>query len=198
VLARQREYVGLVTDLPGPVLDIGPGRGEWLELLREAGIQASGVDTNAEFVSGCTARGLDVVHADAFQHLKEIPEASLGAITAFQVVEHLPFEVLVDLLGLCLVALRPGGVLILETPNPSNLKVGAMTFWNDPSHVHPLPPHMLEFLLTWRGFVDTIVHFPDPDTVRELTIDGVESSELDDINWAMFGPLDYSIVARRP
>jgi len=198
VMERQREYLALVADIPGPVLDIGPGRGEWLELLRDAGISASGVDTNSEFVAGCTDRGLDVIHADAFDHLRKVPESSLGAITAFQVVEHLPFEVLVDLLGLCLVALRPGGVLILETPNPSNLKVGAMTFWNDPSHVHPLPPHMLEFLVKWRGFVDAKVHFPERAATQSLEIAGVDSGALDDINWAMFGPLDYAIVARRP
>jgi len=198
VMERQREYLALVADIPGPVLDIGPGRGEWLELLRNAGISASGVDTNSEFVAGCTDRGLDVIHADAFDHLRKVPESSLGAITAFQVVEHLPFEVLVDLLGLCLVALRPGGVLILETPNPSNLKVGAMTFWNDPSHVHPLPPHMLEFLVKWRGFVDAKTHFPEATATQSLEIAGVDSGALDDINWAMFGPLDYAIVARRP
>jgi len=197
LLAQQREYVDLVSDSPGPVLDIGPGRGEWLELLGEVGIEARGVDINSKFVEGCRSRGLDVVHGDAFDHLREIPECSLGAITAFQVVEHLPFESLVDLLGLCLVALRPGGVLIMETPNPSNLKVGAMTFWNDPSHVHPLPPHLLEFLVRWRGFVDVTTRFPGSDPRRALEIAGVESAELDDLNWAMFGPLDYAIVARR-
>lgn len=198
VMDRQRDYVELVADLPGPVLDVGPGRGEWLELLNEVDISASGVDTNGQFVAGCRDRGLEVIHGDAFDHLRSVPEASLGAVTAFQVVEHLPFENLVDLLGLCLVAIRPGGVLILETPNPSNLKVGAMSFWTDPSHVHPLPPHMLEFLVQWRGFVDVRVQFPSAETPRELSIDGVSSSELDDLNWAMFGPEDYAIVARRP
>jgi len=198
LLEQQRQYLTMVSEVPGPVLDIGPGRGEWLQLLGDTGIEASGVDINSKFVAECTSRGLDVVHADAFDHLRSLPESSLGAITAFQVVEHLPFEALVDLLGLCLVALRPGGVLILETPNPSNLKVGAMTFWNDPSHVHPLPPSMFEFLVAWRGFTDVAIYFPNSGPQRSLVIDGVQSDELDDINWAMFGPLDYAIVARRP
>jgi len=195
---RQLEYVDLVADAPGPLLDIGPGRGEWLELLSEAGIEATGVDTNAEFVAVCRDRNLDVVHGDAFDHLRSVPEASLGAVTAFQVVEHLPFESLVDLLGLCLVALRPDGVLIVETPNPSNVNVGAASFWLDPSHVHPLPADMLEFLVKWRGFVDTSVHYPAPEVTRSLSGLGQPSSELDDLNRAMFGPMDYAVVARRP
>ncbi len=198
VMKSQRDYLNLVRDLPGPLLDIGPGRGEWLELLLDSGLEASGVDINALFVEECASRGLDVVHADAFDHLRSTPEGSLGAVTAFQVVEHLPFEALVDLLALCFVALKPGGVLIFETPNPSNLKVGAMSFWNDPSHVHPLPPHMLEFLVQWRGFVDVVIRFPEHPAPRSLDIGGAASRELDDINWAMFGPEDYAIVARRP
>lgn len=198
IMETQRPYLDLVTDLSGPVLDIGPGRGEWLELLKAAGVEASGVEINADFVAGCRSRDLEVTHADVFDHLRAIPEASLGAITAFQVVEHLPFEQLADLLGLCLVAMRPGAVLILETPNPSNLKVGSMSFWNDPSHIHPLPPGMLEFLVQWRGFTDTEVRFSPPPISRALSIEGDESSELDDINWAMFGPEDYAVVANRP
>jgi len=198
VMKTQRPYIDLVADLPGPVLDIGPGRGEWLELLKDAGVESGGVEINAEFVASCHSRGLDVTHADAFDHLRAIPEASLGAITAFQVVEHLPFEQLVDLLGLCLVAMRPDAVLILETPNPSNLKVGSMSFWNDPSHIHPLPPGMLEFLVQWRGFTNTEVRFPPPPVSRALAIEGDDSRELDDINWAMFGPEDYAVVAYRP
>lgn len=198
VMNSQRRYLGLMHDLPGPVLDIGAGRGEWLELLGEGGIPARGVDINAAFVESCRGRGLDVVHVDAFDHLRSIPESSVGAVTLFRVVEHLPFDTLTELLALALTALRPGGVLILETPNPSNLKVGSMSFWNDPTHIRPLPPHLLQFAVQWSGFVDVEIRFSEQIDPRQLEIDGQKSPALDDINWAMFGPEDYAIVARRP
>lgn len=181
-------------NVAGRVLDVGPGRGEWLEALSEKGLDAYGVDVNAEFVHDGRARGLDIRHEDAFEHLRGLPEGSLSAITAFQVVEHLPFEVLDEFLGLALTRLRPDGVILLETPNPSNLRVGAMSFWNDPSHVHPLPPVLLDFLVTWRGFVDVEVVFGPSDGPGIELDDG----RVDDLNWALFGPQDYAVVGRRP
>ena len=193
----QEAYLGLFdpAESAGPVLDVGPGRGEWLELLAEKGIEAYGVDINAEFVAEGVGRGLDVRHGDAFEHLRSLPEGSLGGVTAFQVVEHLPFDLLDEFLGLALTRLQQDGVLLVETPNPSNLRVGAMSFWNDPSHVHPLPPAMLKFLVEWRGFVDVEVVFGPSDGTQ---VDIGDSRAAADLNWALFGPEDYAVVGRRP
>ena len=139
---RAREYLDDVLALSrrGPVVDLGCGRGEWLEVLKESGVDAYGIDLNPQFVEGCVARGLDVRLADAFPHLAEVPERSLAAVTAFHVAEHMPIEALVELIDLSIRALRPGGLLILETPNPDSLVVGASTFYIDPNSPAPTEP----------------------------------------------------------
>lgn len=141
-----------------PVLDIGCGRGEWLELLAEHGRRANGIDLNEGMLAECRSRGLEVQAADASAHLATLPADSLGAITAIHVVEHLRFAELVQLVDQCLRALRPGGVLILETPNPENLQVGACNFYMDPTHGNPLPPLLLDYLVQSRGFARSEIH----------------------------------------
>jgi SAM-dependent methyltransferase len=134
-----------------PILDLGCGRGEWLEVLSEAGLCARGVDTNLLMVQQCRARGLDVAGADALDHLRALPDASCGAVTAVHLVEHLPFHDLLALLDETARVLAPGGVAIFETPNPYNLLVGACTFHTDPTHRQPLAPDVLQFLAETRG-----------------------------------------------
>lgn len=141
-----------------PILDIGCGRGEWLELLAEHGRRANGIDINEGMLAECRSRGLEVQAADACTHLAALPAGSLGAITAIHVVEHLRFAELVQLVDQCLRALRPGGVLILETPNPENLQVGACNFYMDPTHGNPLPPLLLDYLVQSRGFARSEIH----------------------------------------
>ncbi len=141
-----------------PILDIGCGRGEWLELLAEHGRRANGIDLNEGMLAECRSLGLEVQAAEACTHLAALPAGSLGAITAIHVVEHLRFAELVQLVDLCLRALRPGGVLILETPNPENLKVGACNFYMDPTHGNPLPPLLLDYLVQSRGFARSEIH----------------------------------------
>ncbi len=136
-----------------PIVDIGCGRGEWLELLKERGLTACGVDLNRIMVNECRERGFEVVEADALQYLRELPEKSLGAVTGMHIIEHLPMAMLVALLDETLRVLRPGGVAIFETPNPENLVVGACNFYMDPTHRNPLPPPMIEYLVEARGFV---------------------------------------------
>ncbi len=194
---RQRPYLTFLEGSRGPVCDLGTGRAEWLELLGEHDVEAYGVDLNEVCVDEARQRGLDVRLADVFEHLASVPDGSLGAVTAFQLVEHLAFDRLDTLVTEAFRVLRPGGVLVLETPNPSNLRVGAMSFWNDPTHQRPLPPALLEFLVRWRGFVDARLVFPDPPVERSLDIDGAGPA-LADVNWALFGPEDYAVVARRP
>ena len=135
-----------VRDAESPVLDLGCGRGEWLELLGQHDFAARGVDLNEEFVVHGQQRGIDLVHADAVEYLSSKPEGSYAAVTSFHMVEHLPPGRLVELLAQTHRVLRPVGILILETPNPENHVVGADTFYLDPSHVAPLPPALLQFL----------------------------------------------------
>jgi O-antigen chain-terminating methyltransferase len=155
IRARQHQYVPYVQNVvsqTAPLLDIGCGRGEWLNILKDSNIPATGIDTNAASVQECSAQGLNVLHADAITYLSNAEEQSLGAITLFQVLEHLPFATMVHLLRLALRALVPGGVLIAEVPNSETLSVGASTFWIDPTHERPLFPGLLEFLATEVGY----------------------------------------------
>jgi SAM-dependent methyltransferase len=205
VQTKLQPYVADIeaTEGDGPVIDVGCGRGEWLALLADAGIEAYGVDVNAVVVERCVAQGLDVRQADALVHLREIPEGSARAITSFHVAEHLSLDTLVGLVDAALVALQPGGVLVFETPNPTNVNVGAASFYLDPTHLKPLHPQFLQFLVTQRGFASAEVRYLNTEDVPTLTVDDlapngelVRSQALvDRINWALSGPLDYGIVA---
>ncbi|HYH74966.1 MAG TPA: class I SAM-dependent methyltransferase [Candidatus Saccharimonadales bacterium] len=135
-----------------PVLDIGCGRGELMDLLHEEQINAIGLDLNESMVARCNERGLTAVQADAFAYLAEQKTGSLGAITGFHIAEHIPFGQLLNLFRECERVLVPGGMVIFETPNPENIDVGSYTFYYDPSHLHPLAPPVLSFALETRGF----------------------------------------------
>ena len=134
-----------------PVLDLACGRGEWLEVLRDAQLQARGIDSNSLLVEQCRARGFDVARGELLAYLRSAADASYGAITALHVVEHLPFSALVALLDETVRVLAPGGVAIFESPNAYNLLVGACTFHTDPTHHQPLAPEVLHFLAEARG-----------------------------------------------
>jgi SAM-dependent methyltransferase len=136
------------------VLDVGCGRGEFLELLREAGVTAHGVDLSADAVLCCREKGLDVVHADAFSHLAALPDESLGGIFCAQVIEHLPAAAAVRLVRLAYAKLRRGGVLLIETLNPECLLVHYRWFWMDLTHVRLIHPETLKFLFVTNGFRD--------------------------------------------
>jgi O-antigen chain-terminating methyltransferase len=179
-----------------PVLDIGCGRGEWLELLGEAGLVARGVDINGMAVSTCRAHGLDAAEADMFAALDAAGEGVLGAVTVFHVIEHLRVAALVELLDAARTALAPGGLLILETPNPENLIVGAHTFHNDPTHQAPIPPAVGKFFVEQRGFREAEIWrlHPRPKAERLAGDDPTTAC----LNELLFGPQDYAVVARRP
>jgi len=137
---------------PPAALDLGCGRGEWLELLGESGFDAAGVDLDEGMLAACRERGLAASHGDALAALRARPDASLALVSAFHLVEHLPFELVQELIAEALRVLQPGGLLIMETPNPENLTVGATSFYLDPSHLHPLPPGLLSFAAEHAGF----------------------------------------------
>lgn len=208
VRALVAEYVPDIESVPsaGPVVDVGCGRGEWLEVLRDAGIDAYGVDLNETVVERCTARGLDVRHGDALAHLREVPEGSVRAVTSFHLVEHLTLDTMVALLEAAFLALTPGGVLILETPNPTNVVVGASSFYLDPTHIKPVHPNFLQFLAHSSGFVDAEIRYLHPvagdvlepeDLASHATDPHRARALVDRINWALTGPMDYAVVARK-
>jgi SAM-dependent methyltransferase len=207
VKAKVAPYLDDVAATPGkgPVVDVGCGRGEWLELLRDAEVEAYGVDTNKVVVERCVQRGLDVREGDALVHLRTVPEESVRVITSFHVAEHLSLDTLVGLVDAALVALQPGGLLILETPNPTNVNVGSASFYLDPTHLKPLHPQFLEFLLVQRGFAEAEVRYLNAEDTERLTIDDLAPTAdearaqqlVDRINWALSGPLDYGVVARK-
>lgn len=188
----------------GMVLDIGCGRGEMLEVLREAKFDAYGIDLNRLCVDRCRERGLTAELVGAREHLASIPHSSLGAITALHVVEHLELEDLIELIDLAVLALRPGGLLILETPNPENVMVSSLYFYLDPSHLHPIPPLLLQFILASRGIVDLEVRRLERD---DSSVPGPVDGDpwfadvkpiVDAFNARFSCPPDYAIVARRP
>lgn len=171
--------------------DLGCGRGEWLALLQRAGLQAQGVDKDDAMLAACREQGLKVQCGDAIDYLKGLPDASQFAVSAFHFVEHVPFEALHTVAAEVMRVLRPGGLLILETPNPESLIVSTTDFYNDPSHNHPIPPKLLAFLAEFHGFTD----------IKILRLQ--ERRDLQRGGLSLWGVLtgtspDYALVARKP
>jgi O-antigen chain-terminating methyltransferase len=134
------------------VLDLGCGRGEWLELLQDQGFTASGVDKDNDMLAVCRSQGLKVITGDALAYLQTQATESKGVISGFHLAEHISFDDLQSLITESLRVLKPAGLLILETPNPENLVVGSSSFYLDPTHKRPLPSELLSFLVTHLGF----------------------------------------------
>ncbi|MDQ2843061.1 MAG: class I SAM-dependent methyltransferase [Acidobacteriota bacterium] len=202
IKARQSVYLPLLKEhgigsTAMPILDLGCGRGEWLELLREHGLQAQGLEQNEIMIEQCKFRGLDVIQGDSLSYLGTLPEACMGAVTSFHMVEHLPFEITLTLIDETLRVLKPGGILILETPNPQNVLVASHTFHLDPTHVKPLPSVMLRFFVEARGFCDVQVRelHPYPETVH-FPDDG--KGVANRLNDYFYGPQDYAVIGRKP
>jgi len=138
-------------------IDLGCGRGEWLELLGEHGFEAQGVDIDDGMLVACRERNLKVDNSDALDFIKKLPKASHAVVSGFHIVEHVPFEYVQELIKESLRILIPGGLLILETPNPENLVVGTANFYLDPTHQRPIPPPLLAFASEYAGFKRTKV-----------------------------------------
>jgi O-antigen chain-terminating methyltransferase len=193
---RLRVYLDFVSPLaalsqPPHALDLGCGRGEWLELLSEHGFTARGVDLDSGMLEACRERGLAVDTMDAISALKALPDASLAVVSAFHLVEHLPFAVMQELVAESLRVLQPGGLLIMETPNPENPLVGACRFYLDPSHVKPIPPLLLSFLTEHAGFALTkIVRLQEDPALHT-------DQPLRLINVFDGASPDYSVVAQK-
>jgi SAM-dependent methyltransferase len=198
-----------------PVLDLGSGRGELLLMLREAGVAASGVEGDAAVAQASRRRGLEVVEADVLEGLRAVEDGSRGAVTAIHLFEHLEPPALLAVLSEVRRVLRPGGLLIVESPNPHSLRVGAALYWADPTHRRPLLPETLELYAKTAGLeVDRceFLHpFPDDQlfagaaearsSATDRPLSDVEarierlSRRLDEL---INGPRDFVLWARKP
>ena len=178
-----------------PILDLGCGRGEWLEVLRDAGYPARGVERNRLMVEHCRSKTLEVEERDILEYLSVLESESVGFVTVFHVVEHLEHEQLLFLLKQVRRVLRSGGMLLIETPNPENLLVGSCRFYLDPTHKKPIPPDLLRFLVGRYGFIDLEVLPLHPCSSRERLQDGGQNERLNDV---LYGPQDYAVVGHKP
>jgi len=173
------------------VLDIGCGRGEFLELMRDAGVDAVGIDGSAEAVALCRAKGLNVIQADLFDYLASPETPAYDGIFCAQVVEHLPPDLLPELMRLVAAKLNPGGIVMFETPNPECLAIFATHFYIDPTHTRPAPAQLLGFYLEEAGLGEIKV------TYRQTAIP--ETAGLpEEFRKKFFNGYDYVIAARRP
>ncbi len=202
---KQRIYVPYFAG-KGPVLDVGCGRGEFLELMGAAGTEARGLDLDLDMVLLCKEKGLDAARCDAIEYLANASDDSLGGIFSAQVIEHLTSAQLTALVSLAARKLRRGGVIVLETLNPESLFVHYKWFWMDLSHVRLVHPQTLACVLEWAGFVGVAVNFASPPPrvlpIPPLPAGGPGSIEgfnraTDYLNRLIYGDQEYFMVGRK-
>ncbi len=210
---KQRQSVFLQYFSPSDnILDIGCGRGEFLESLKEHGVHAHGIDIDADMVNYCLSRGLDVEKIDAITYLERVEDNTLSGIFIDQVIEHLEPPYLVKLLRLCYKKLMYDGSIIAETVNPLSLYSFA-NFYIDMSHKKPVHPATLEFLLEYIGFRDVEIKFfsfiPDEDRLRKIDIEEMITNDrekqakeiynhnIDMLNNILYGPQDYAAIGKK-
>jgi len=157
IKSRLRVYLPFIAPLKVihkecKAIDLGCGRGEWLELMAEAGFEAYGVDLDEGMLSACNKALLSVTKEDAVEYLMKLQDESVVIVSGFHIIEHISFADLQKLVTEAFRVLKPGGLLILETPNPENLVVATTSFYLDPTHQRPIPPSLLYFLAEYCGF----------------------------------------------
>jgi O-antigen chain-terminating methyltransferase len=179
---------------PFLAMDIGCGRGEWLKLLRNEELNALGVDTNREILDHCREQGLNVQEGDAFGALSERKNSSVSLLTAFHLIEHMDFPDQLRFIYEAHRVLRPGGILIAETPNVGNVDVGASGFYHDPTHIRPVPWPLAKFMAEYTGFAEAEIRFLNPDSPDESSDKGETNVEWRE---RFHGPRDYALIARK-
>jgi len=209
IRARLESYLPYF-DGASDVLDAGCGRGEFLDLLRARGIGARGLDLNHEMVEVCRARGLDVTESDVVSYLERQPDGSLGGLFAAQVVEHLPPPYLLRFLELAFHKLRPGAPIVLETLNPACWTAFFDSFIRDITHVWPLHPETLRYLVLASGFPSARIEYRSPVAPQDRLQPGAApagvpiadlvdtlNANVEKLNARMFSFLDYAILGSR-
>ena len=201
---RQENYIAYFRG-HSPVWDLGCGRGEFLELLRECGISCQGVDSNHDAIQLCRDKGLPVALGDIFEFMENAADGSIGGIFSAQVIEHLPVELQFQFVELCCSKLKPGSPLVLETINPECVFALVRNFYLDPTHIRPVHPELLKFVLESKGFRDVQVSFSGPVEGKYLEkpswADDPKLQEmgrtLTNLNNFVFGFQDYAVIAWR-
>lgn len=199
VMKRQRVYIPYFENKKN-VLDIGCGRGEFLQLLKVNNVEAAGIDINEEFVEYCQYNKLRASHKDALEYLKTVEDNSLDGIFIGQVVEHLSEEYLETLITETYRKLANGAYMIVETPNPKNLGIFSNSFYIDPSHVKPVHPEYLKYLMNQEGFEQVREIYSSP-VENGLDIEAIQDREVQrnfsKINDVLFGNQDYALIVRK-
>ena len=200
-------YAELAKELIGcdPVVDLGFGRGEFMEQLVELGVRVRGVEPDAKLVASARGRGLDVEQGLAVEYLRTVEPGSLGGIVMIQVIEHLSPQQVVDFVSLAAEKVRPGGKVVLETINPASLYTYAHALWLDPDHVRPVHPNFLEFMFREAEFAKLSIEYRSPvaESERLVPLPGDDpqtlllNENLERIGNLLFGPQDYAVIATR-
>ena len=195
IIARLGFYAPFVqplrelSEMPQAAFDMGCGRGEWLEALGSWGFAARGVDLDQGMLLEARDLGLDVTCADALETLSTLPDNSQAVISAFHLAEHIPQDMLLTLLEGSVRALAPGGILIIETPNPEAIGVATLTFHNDATHQSPIPPEVLKFLFGYHGF----------KPVGRFRLNGPEAVGTPGLQNVLYGAApDYVVIGQKP
>lgn len=209
IKAKQAVYLAHFREAASPeapVLDLGCGRGEFLEAAGEAGIPARGVDINPEMAALGRQHGLEVVAGDGLEYLRALAPESLGGILMSQVIEHLSLDELTELVGLCASRLIPGGVLIAETVNPQCLSTFAGAFYLDLTHNKPIHPEAARFLWRWAGLSEVEIIYlspvPPEHRLQPLASGGPEFTDVfnrnvERLNNLLYSHLDYAVKGRK-
>lgn len=179
-----------------PWLDIGCGRGKWLRLARDGGYEAVGLDSNPAAIEQCREAGFQVTESDALDFLRSTDDQSFAVISAFHVLEHCPFEYCLNLVYQIARTLKPGGVLLIETPHPGNLLMAAEQFWMDPTHQRPIPMPLMEFLLEYCG-IGVVHRFEINPRAESEHLPFRELELANRLDLLLYGPQDYAMMGRR-
>ena len=185
--------INLKTDL---ILDLGSGRGEWLELLTEAGYQVCGVDSNDNMIALCESKGFNVYHEDVFKFLSQQRDCSFQMITSFHLIEHLPFKSLIEFISEIYRVLKPGGTMLLETPNSENIIVGAHNFYLDPDHNRPIHKLLLKFITNEVGFTDIFFDSWENEKNNITDLDCIKDISPELVN-SILCSADYALIAKK-
>ena len=165
--------------------------------MKDTKLTARGVDLNTTMVALGRELGLAVIQADAVAHLRSLPVRSHGAVTGFHLVEHLPFPVLLELVIEARRVLQPGGIAIFETHNPGNVQVGTNNFYMDPSHLHPLPCGLMQFLMENAGFIDVRIIGLHPYDAS-CRVEDSDHVMVQRFNEYFYGAQDYAVIGIEP